>query len=133
MDIEGYAKRGLIRGDRSIKEKLAERILEIKNISRYHAQEIANAVIVEARQNSLGISTLNPINAEKVTGKELLKAACCNLSESFETNPTVTVAYRDAVTGAKEIQLLGLAGIYSQLLTENIPNIYSILIMIKLQ
>ncbi|MCX9085709.1 MAG: AIR synthase-related protein [Candidatus Methanoperedens sp.] len=48
MDIEGYAKRGLIRGDKSIKEKLADRILEIKNISRYHAQELANAVIVEA-------------------------------------------------------------------------------------
>ena len=45
-----------------------------------------------------------------MTEKELLKAACCNLSESFETNPTVTVAYRDAVTGAKEIQQLGLSG-----------------------
>ena len=54
MDIEGYAKRGLIRGDRSLKEKLADRILEIKNISRYHANEIANAVIVEAK------ATLDP-------------------------------------------------------------------------
>ncbi|MFA4956043.1 MAG: AIR synthase-related protein [Candidatus Methanoperedens sp.] len=49
MDIEGYAKRGLIRGDEALKEKLADRILEIKNISRYHAQELANAVIVEAK------------------------------------------------------------------------------------
>lgn len=85
-----------------------------------------NEVIVEGRQNTLGISTINTINVEKVTEKELLKAACCNLSESFETNPTVTVAYRDAVTGAKEIQLLGLAGIYSQMLTENIPNMTGI-------
>ena len=54
MDIEGYAKRGLIRRDISIKEKLADRILEIKNISRYHAQELANAVIVEAK------ATLDP-------------------------------------------------------------------------
>jgi hydrogenase expression/formation protein len=54
MDIEGYAKRGLIRGDKSLKEKLADRILEIKNISRYHAEEIANAVIVEAK------ATLDP-------------------------------------------------------------------------
>jgi hydrogenase expression/formation protein len=54
MDIEGYAKRGLIHGDRSLKEKLADRILEIKNISRYHADEIANAVIVEAK------ATLDP-------------------------------------------------------------------------
>ena len=54
MDIEGYAKRGLTRGDESLKKKLADRILEIKNISRYHAEEIANAVIVEAR------ATLDP-------------------------------------------------------------------------
>ena len=49
MDIEGYAKRGLIRGEGSLEKKLADRILEIKNISRYHADEIANAVIVEAK------------------------------------------------------------------------------------
>ncbi len=49
MDIEGYARRGLQRGDKDVREKLAERILEIKNISRKHALEIANAVIVEAK------------------------------------------------------------------------------------
>jgi hydrogenase expression/formation protein len=54
MDIEGYAKRGLLRNDKRIKEKLAERILEIKNISQKHAEEIANAVIVEAK------ATINP-------------------------------------------------------------------------
>ncbi len=83
-------------------------------------------VEVSVHENSTKISTLNPINTEHVTEKELLKAACCNLSESFETNPTVNVAYKDAVTGAKEIQMLGLAGIYSQLLTENIPNMRGI-------
>jgi len=49
MDIEGYAKRGILRNDKYIMEKLADRILEIKNISRKHAQEIAGAVIVEAK------------------------------------------------------------------------------------
>ncbi len=49
MDLEGYAKRGIRRNDRSLKEKLAERILEIKNIPRKHAQEIASAVILEAK------------------------------------------------------------------------------------
>ncbi|GFO97636.1 AIR synthase related protein [groundwater metagenome] len=48
MDLEGYAKRGILRNDKSLKDKLADRILEIKNISRKHAQEIASAVIVEA-------------------------------------------------------------------------------------
>jgi outer membrane receptor for ferrienterochelin and colicins len=51
----------------------------------------------------------------------LFKAACCNLSESFETNPSVDVSYNDAVTGSKQIQLLGLAGVYSQLTVENLP------------
>lgn len=59
---------------------------------------------------------------ESLTSKELTRAACCNLSESFETNPSVDVSYSDAVTGAKQIQLLGLSGTYVQMLTENFPN-----------
>src|SRR5205085_9296236 len=55
------------------------------------------------------------------TSRELLKAACCNLSESFETNPSVDVWYNDAVTGSKQIQLLGLSGVYTQLTVENLP------------
>ncbi|HEX5002860.1 MAG TPA: TonB-dependent receptor [Bacteroidia bacterium] len=78
-------------------------------------------VEVESRVESTMISTINPVNVEQVGKKELLKAACCNLSESFETNPSVNVSYSDAVTGAKEIQMLGLSGIYSQIMTENIP------------
>lgn len=66
---------------------------------------------------------LEPINSEKLTGAELHKAACCNLAESFETNPSVDVSYSDAVTGAKQIKLLGLAGIYSQYQTDNMPNL----------
>ena len=53
--------------------------------------------------------------------KELTKAACCNLSESFETTPSVDVSYADAVTGIKQIQLLGLSGGYTQTITENTP------------
>ena len=83
-------------------------------------------VEIIGKKESLGISTIQTINTEKITEVELLKAACCNLSEAFETNPVISVAYKDAVTGAKEIQLLGLSGIYSQLLTENIPNMQGI-------
>lgn len=53
---------------------------------------------------------------------ELFKAACCNLGESFTTNPSVDVSYSDAATGAKQIKLLGLSGTYVQMLTENMPN-----------
>lgn len=63
------------------------------------------------------------LQTEKITTKELSRAACCNLAESFETNPSVDVSYSDAVTGAKQIQLLGLAGTYVQMLTENFPNL----------
>ena len=65
----------------------------------------------------------NLLNTESITAQGLTRAACCNLSESFETNPSVDVAYSDAVTGAKQIQLLGLAGTYVQMLTENFPNL----------
>jgi hypothetical protein len=79
-------------------------------------------VQIEARKNSTELSTIKIVTTETIGQKELLKAACCNLSESFETSASVNVAYSDAVTGAKEIQLLGLSGIYSQIMTEQIPN-----------
>lgn len=79
-------------------------------------------VEINARQSGAFISRIEPIVTQQINRAELQKAACCNLSESFETNASVDVNYSDAVTGAKQIQLLGLSGIYSQLMTENIPN-----------
>ncbi|MFO7614852.1 MAG: TonB-dependent receptor [Bacteroidales bacterium] len=69
------------------------------------------------------ISRNDPILTQQITMGELKRAACCNLSESFETNASVDVNYSDAITGAKQIKLLGLAGKYSQMQTENIPNL----------
>ena len=80
-----------------------------------------NEVIVTSKQRSTYLSALNPIRTQVMTDKELFKAACCNLSESFETNPSVDVSYNDAVTGSKQIQLLGLSGNYTQLTVENLP------------
>ncbi len=99
--------------------------ITFKTVSLQKNKELKE-VEITAKREDLVISTMQPINTQKITEGELLKAACCNLSEAFETNPTINVAYKDAVTGAKEIQLLGLSGIYSQLLTENIPNMQSI-------
>ncbi|MCX6271573.1 MAG: TonB-dependent receptor, partial [Bacteroidetes bacterium] len=78
---------------------------------------------VVIRDNTGGsyISKLNPIKAQMITTKELARAACCNLSESFETNASVDVNFADAITGARQIQLLGLSGVYSQVISENIP------------
>ncbi len=78
-------------------------------------------VTVSARRSSNYISALSPTRLEVLTGQELFKAACCDLSESFETNASVDVVASDAVTGSKQIQMLGLSGTYTQLTVENLP------------
>ncbi|MCX7798474.1 MAG: TonB-dependent receptor [Melioribacter sp.] len=60
-------------------------------------------------------------NKGVITEKELFNAACCNLSESFETNPSIDVSFTDAITGIKQIEMLGLSGIYTQTTLENLP------------
>ena len=71
---------------------------------------------------SSGIRRMKGAGIGDLMGKgELFKAACCNLGESFVNNPSVDVNYSDATTGAKQIRLLGLAGTYVQMLTENLP------------
>ena len=66
-------------------------------------------------------SKLDVKNLEVITNTELEKAACCNLSQSFETNPSVDVVERDGVLGTKKVQMLGLDGIYTQILLDNKP------------
>ncbi len=80
-------------------------------------------VEVVKRQKSTELSLINPLKIENVGEAELEKAACCNLSESFETNPSVDVSFTDAITGTKQIQMLGLAGPYTQITRENMPDI----------
>ncbi len=57
----------------------------------------------------------------RIDESELRKAACCNLSESFETNASVDVSFNDAISGTKQIEMLGLAGKYALIQRENIP------------
>lgn len=85
------------------------------------SNQVLSAVQVTAGMKNLFINKYSPIRTQTITSGELMKAACCNLSESFETNPSVDVTYNDAVSGSKQIQLLGLAGIYTQLTVENMP------------
>lgn len=78
---------------------------------------------VKAVARKPGTSRLaGAVNGIAMNKDELFKAACCNLGESFTTNPSVDVAYNDATTGARQIKLLGLSGTYVQMLTENLPN-----------
>ncbi len=74
-------------------------------------------------RSGIAIDYLSAAPVQRMTGKELAKAACCNLSESFETNPSVDVSFTDAITGTKQIEMLGLSGIYTQTSLENMPYI----------
>jgi len=76
---------------------------------------------VTERQSGTFINTIDPHFTETLSSKELVKAACCNISESFETNASVDVNFTDAVSGTKKIQMLGLDGIYTQIQYENLP------------
>ncbi|OQC45137.1 MAG: Vitamin B12 transporter BtuB [Bacteroidetes bacterium ADurb.Bin028] len=87
---------------------------------------ILDEVIVGERRSGTHYSRMEVGNVQTISGAELCKAACCNLSESFETNASVDASYSDATTGAKQIRLLGLAGKYVQMMTENIPNLYGL-------
>jgi outer membrane receptor for ferrienterochelin and colicins len=84
-------------------------------------------VEIEARQGATTISRLDPIKTEVLSSAELGKAACCNLSESFETNNSVDAVATDAITGTRQIQMLGLSGIYTQTLRENLPQMRGLL------
>lgn len=79
-------------------------------------------VVISERKMGTIASRTSVLQTQKITYDELCRAACCNLAESFETNPSVDVSYADAATGARQIKLLGLAGTYVQMLTENYPN-----------
>ncbi len=83
-------------------------------------QELQEVVVVRPKNSKL---RADGMNTELITAADLKKAACCNLGESFTTNPSVDVSYSDAATGARQIKLLGLAGTYVQMLTENVPNL----------
>ena len=82
-----------------------------------------DAVTVTKRKQATAKSFLKAENVINVSSDELLKAACCNLSESFETNPSIDVNFADAVTGTRQIKMLGLTSPYILIATENIPAI----------
>lgn len=80
-------------------------------------------ITVTARQKASSRSFLQSQNVINVSSAELLKAACCNLAESFETNPSIDVNFADAISGTKQIRMLGLTSPYIMITTENVPSI----------
>lgn len=87
------------------------------------SQEKLDEVVVEKKKKGIQKSLNKVTNTSVVTSHELLKAACCNLAESFETNPSIDVNFSDALTGTKQIKMLGLTSPYLMITEENIPSV----------
>jgi outer membrane receptor for ferrienterochelin and colicins len=87
------------------------------------SDQVLEEVTVQGWKPSTGFDQVSNINLVVMNEKELFKAACCNLSESFETNPSVDVAFTDAITGTRQIQMLGLAGSNTMISVENMPGV----------
>ena len=97
-----------------------ETMLQQADTTIMKTQELDDVTITSRRSGTRKMG--GAVNGVIINKEELFKAACCNLGESFTTNPSVDVNYSDAATGAKQIKLLGLSGTYVQMLTENLPN-----------
>ena len=80
-----------------------------------------DAAVFVSNQAGNYLSKIKAVRTEVISAAGLCKMACCNLAESFENSASVTVGYSDAVTGARQIRLLGLSGVYTQMLDENRP------------
>ena len=99
--------------------------IENQNFIKHYLkpESTLDAVNIKAISKTSSVSYLTSQNIINVSSEELLKAACCNLSESFETNPSIDVNFADALTGTREIKMLGLTSPYILIATENIPSI----------
>ena len=78
-------------------------------------------VVVEGNLSGNFVKRDGIVKGEMISFAGLCKMACCNLAESFENSASVTVGYSDAISGARQIKMLGLAGTYTQILDENRP------------
>ena len=93
--------------------------VDTANIYKDRTDSLSATVFVGHQDNS--ISRGKTLRTELISASGLQKMACCNLAESFENSASVTVGYSDAVTGARQIRILGLSGTYTQMLDENRP------------
>jgi len=92
------------------------------SVSMFSQEDLEEVKIVK-KQKGIKKSYSLTANTTVITSKELLKAACCNLAESFETNPSIDVNFSDALTGTKQIKMLGLTSPYLMITEENIPSV----------
>ena len=99
--------------------------IEVANLEPLHhfitEENTLDEISIAAKKEATSRSFLQTQNVFTVNSEELLKAACCNLAESFETNPSIDVNFSDALTGTRQIQMLGLNSPYLLIAQENIP------------
>ena len=102
--------------------------IDVTNITKFlkiilQPTDVLDDIIIKGRKKTSATSYITSQNISTISSKELLKAACCNLSESFETNPSIDVNFSDAVSGTKQIKMLGLNSPYILITNENIPSV----------
>ena len=97
------------------------RAQRITHVLQSNKSNDLDEIVVSQRKKSSQLSFLSTQNVLNITSDELLKAACCNLSESFETNPAIDVNFDNALTGVKQVQMMGLPSPYLLFTEENIP------------
>ena len=106
-----------------MKKQISILLLGLLCVFSSYSQDTLQVVKVVSKNKGLQKSSKITANTTIVTSKELLKAACCNLAESFETNPSIDVSFSDAITGTKQIKMLGLTSPYLMIAEENIPSV----------
>ena len=105
-----------------------EQIIDVSNKKFYNVtmmkdENVLDEVVLNKKRKTIQKSYFKTQNIINVSSEELLKAACCNISESFETNPSIDVSYSNAITGVKQVKMLGLESPYLLITEENIPMI----------
>lgn len=105
-----------------MQKKITLFVMVLLSIPVFSQEKLDEVKIVKKRKGIQKSYTVTG-NTTLITSKELLKAACCNLAESFETNPSIDVSLSDALTGTKQIKMLGLTSPYLMITEENIPSV----------
>ncbi len=94
-----------------------------RTVVNFQLQEskMLQGVTIQAQRDGVILSDKNPIKTEQITQTELRKAACCDLAGCFETQTTVQPQTTNVITNSKELRILGLSGVYNQILIDGFP------------
>ena len=85
------------------------------------AANTLDEVVISGQQDAVIISNINVIKTEQITQTSLRQAACCDLAGCFGGQSSVQSQTTNVVTNAKELRILGLSGVYNQVLLDGFP------------